>query len=82
MERHTEAYVEELIATQRTVFVEVKRPNRGQWVFDFDPDDDAFFESKLAKATSKLYDGPLEGGFYSQYYKYRNCTAREYSDPW
>lgn len=77
LEKHQDAYIEEIISGERTIFVEVKRPNRGQWVFDFDPDDDAFFESRH---TTKIYDTPVDGGYHRHYHKFRNCTTREYSN--
>ena len=54
-------------------------------MFDFDLKDDCFFdlEGVIAKKI-KMYEdseraGEKSSGFYSTYYKFRNCTTREYS---
>ena len=83
------AYVEECYLGGRTIFVEVKRPQRGQWVFDFDLNDDSFFERKikaegqnraLVRREHQIYDTPQQEGYFGTWYKFRNFTTSEYSN--
>ncbi len=74
-----EVYIEESGLIDKTIFVEVKRLTRGQWVFDLDLEDQSFFDHDRLKKT-QIYNTLVEDGYQKAYLKYRNCLNREYSD--
>ena len=66
---------------EKTIFIEVKKPVRGQWVFDLDMTDESFFE-QIGQKQIHIYGGGggIDQGYQKEYFKYRDCTNREYSD--